>query len=322
MKPSEQFNLSWEFRFPNPEETRMSDIRFSRDELCTLLQEGTTNSIDRIVNGYKLGSNVSDAMYNKVSKFDTILVARGEAEYIESTLPIGSAVAKLGKLALIDNDLVQQIAPKEKKIYLSINSVAEEAKLLLGSLSKVLAVYKDDKDMVYDVALKRMTKLSEDPKELMSTSVVLAYARRLVKYGLLRTEDMPVGIRDSFGFKDWMQHCKTTQGKTKPYSKSERGILNNYYVNEDMAIKNLRTTVWSDILASTVGVGIKHDPFLYAIYGHKMDYDGKYSVTFNNKGISSTVRTEEVKEALECIFTPNKCQLKAVGSKIKKTAKR
>jgi len=310
--------LNWDFSFSDNRNNYNPELSFSRNELQTLVQNNTEFCIDSVATNYKLSDKVVNSIYNKISQFETSLVAGCEGEYINNTseaLSIGNITKKLGNVALMPNTSFAQLFPKDRSIFLSVNSAIEEARFLDSSLKVVVPVYKDNDKMISETTMDKLKLLSENPRKLMETAISMAYARRLLKYGLLRNEDMPVGMIGTLGFDKWLVHCKEKQGRATNYNKNDKSILRGFYEKENLAVKNLRYSLWTSLFYSIINVDPEQDPFLYAKYAQQVDNKSEYSVTFNYEGTTCRLDNDDIKGTLNKIFVPSDTKMAVIVNK-------
>jgi len=309
--------LNWDFSFSERQNNYNPELSFSRNELQTLVQNNTEFCIDSVATNYKLSNKVVNSIYNKISQFETSLVAGCEGEYKNNTqeaLNIGNITKKLGNVALMPHTSFAELFPKDRSIFLSVNSAIEEARFLDSALKVVVPVYKENNIMISEKTMESLDMLAENPRKLMETSISMAYARRLLKYGLLRNEDMPVGMIDTLGFDNWIMHCKEKQGRVTNYNKKDKSILRGFYEKENLAVKNLRYSLWTSLFYSIINVDPEQDPFLYAKYAQQVDNKSEYSVTFNYEGTTCRLGNDDIKDTLNKIFVPSDTKMTVIAN--------
>lgn len=297
--------ISWEVPLSFINEGRLDRDQITRKELIEVIQQTSLFCIESIVNTYSLGSEVRDAMYDRVAGFEAMLVTGGEAEKESSTqesLPIGAAI---GDVALSSSVKVEPLKEDKEAIYLSLNGITEEVETLLYSLDCVVPVFKENKGMHTETDTI-LFELQHSGDNLVNTAVALAYARRLLKYGLLRSEDLKSKKQKMIGCEDWLKYCKDVSDRKNDFSKDEAKLLQGVYENEDMAIKNLRYSVWTNLFYTIVGVNPEHDPFFYMHYATSLESSSKYSITFNYQGRACKISEENVQELLTSIYAPSR----------------
>lgn len=302
-------HLSWEIDVPV---SGRSDklLHLTRTELDSIAKQTTEGCIGQISESFGLDGQTVDAMWGRASSLDVIFVSgRDYGEYSQANperLFVGPA-----RLAIAKTSESESSQDSRTPIYLSIRGINDEIKNLTTAREGLQSMMSDNSDIIKDEGLDRLKEL-EDPDRCTQTAIALSFARRLLKYGLLPDEAMPKGSSSSYGFSDWLQHCKALSNLNKDFTRKERQMLAGVYESDKQAIKNLRHTVWTELFYKIVGIDPQRDQVFYMLYyTPAIGQNSNHVISFNDVRTCS-VNREETSDCLATIFNPAGHKLRSV----------
>lgn len=292
----------------------------SRERYRKIADSSVSTTIDSISNYHKLSERATENMYSIMSDHRVFYVTGDMGEYSPvEKLPIGPAAKKLGNVAILpfvnqDTESVilqPKTFPIESEIYLHQESVATEWATLKSTVDKMNLVIDDNPSIIPGKsALSRFDRL-RDPAEQFDTAAKLSLSRRTLKYGLLPNGTLQ-GVDPEFGFEEWQKHVSMSadlNGCDMP----SQNKLQEAYQKDNLALKNLRLSVWPVVSSTIIGIDPDDMPLFYPAYiQNKRRQPDHYAISFDYDGRACQVNYDRVSQTLEQIYNPDSPKLKIV----------
>ena len=289
----------------------LPDGRFtlSRSRLEELVMRTTHGIVETISATFGFDDELISSMYERIADHN-MYFTRNASEYQtgpKERLPFGRmATNAVGHLAVVG--AIETVADQEDYLNIPLEAIEGEATALRAAAEKLLQAHGEDGGLMDISAKQRVAELvKEEP--LIEAAVALAYARRLLKYVLIKPEDLGTRGAKGLGFEDWLEHCKarnTEHGGEKLTNKDIRMLARQYRVLS-MANRNMRFSLWLDLFYGITRLNPKDLPFFYLDYAQNGGAGGDYSVPFQTQAnLACRLSEETVAQGLSIIYTPKR----------------
>lgn len=276
----------------------------SRNTAIEQIQEACNLCINGLCSHYNLSHAVNDGIQDRFSGLRAKLVSGSEASGEYGVLPLGEIVAPVFDLRNGRRVERQHISPE---VRVSIEGISQEATNLLA----VMRLFADPDEAVglNEGTIDRINQFLDERDLLTAAAMRVAAARRILKYVILPDSLLSDSQRATVGYDRWLKD-QMERLNLKKLSPQQRKVVKKGFVDNNVAAKNLRRTVWAPLFFSNLGIDPNEIVF-YLKYHDIVAGNCDETVTFNSRA-SVILSAEEAETVFANIFEPSEPNLKLV----------
>lgn len=306
--------LSWEVDVPM---SAGQVLKVTRYDASMGVNTATAGMIDSIRSTYDLPPAAVEGMWATAVNIRPVItsnpkeVKAPDVIEIDKIKPDPDVIKKLVSLRLVDEATSEPTAPGKVDIKLVTGAIGEEYAIVRQAARTYMDAVQDNPALLATRSAERAAELSDSSEVAKQTAIQLAFGRRLLKYGLLPDESIPVEMRTT-GFDSWIDDMGQTMHPPRAFTEHETDFLRQNYKDSGQAAKNLRRGIWPTASQVTLGVSMQEDPVFYINYQNvASQMPGAYRIPFDPKGTVEMPKPEAA-ELLTAIFSPHKFPLRLI----------
>lgn len=296
--------LSWELELDGHD----FSLLLRRDQVVADVGQAVRSCIGSIATTYTTEPLAIDAMWQRVDTTRFALIEGTErvpgCRYADMPNEVSIGIVDKKKNSNVIDILTKERVCAEPAteegpaVYLGTKALAEEAAIL----KKVATSYIKGTTAPSLHAKENMEKIVDDTHYLASLTVRIAAARRLLRYVLFPDDCLALQQQKVVGFESWLDATITPH-----YPQLSKKMLNTArgaYVEEGIATKSLRKTIWAPLLHQIIDTDPSEICF-YMLYIKTASDMAHNTFVFDDPG-TIILNRHETGVAINSIFVPKR----------------